>query len=111
MDMNESNGGGKFSYLLAGIGIGTIVGILVAPRPGRETREFLSQRADEARQRAQQKARELRERADDLVQRGREVVSEQVERGRQALNEQRDLLTGAVDAGREAYRQETSKEN
>ena len=109
--MNESNGGSKVSYLLAGIGIGTIVGILVAPRPGHETREFLTQRADEARQRAQQKARELRERADDLLQRGREVLSEQLERGRQTFNQQKDLLTGAVDAGREVYRQETSKEN
>lgn len=91
--------GKGFGYFLAGLGIGTLVGVLTAPRSGEETRDYLSQRADEGRQYAQRKARELRERAEDFVERGKQVASDQ-----------KDLITGALDAGREAYLREKAKE-
>ena len=90
---------GKSGYFLAGLGIGTLVGVLTAPRSGEQTRDYLSQRADEGRQYAQRKARELRERAEDFVERGKQVASDQ-----------KDLITGALDAGREAYLREKAKE-
>jgi gas vesicle protein len=92
-------GSSKVGYFLAGVGIGTLVGVLAAPRSGEETREYLSQRAEEGRKYAQRKARELRYRAEDFVERGKQVASDQ-----------RELITGALDAGREAYRREKSKE-
>jgi gas vesicle protein len=97
--MSDSGSGSKLSYFLAGIGIGTLVGILFAPKSGEETREYLSQRADEGKEYAQRKARELRERADDLVQ-----------RGKQAATRQKESISAAVDAGREAYQREKSKD-
>jgi gas vesicle protein len=90
---------GKSGYFLAGLGIGTLVGVLMAPRSGEETRDYLSKRADEGREYAQRKARELRERAEDFVERGKQVASEQ-----------KDLIAGALDAGREAYQRERAKE-
>jgi len=87
-----------FGYFLAGLGIGTLVGVLTAPRSGEETRDYLSKRAGEGKEYAQRKARELRERAEDLVERGKQVASDQ-----------KDLLTGALDAGHEAYLREKSK--
>jgi gas vesicle protein len=97
--MSDSGSGSKLSYFLAGIGIGTLVGILFAPKSGEETRDYLSQRADEGKEYAQRKARELRERADDLVQ-----------RGKQAASRQKESISAAVDAGREAYQREKSKD-
>jgi gas vesicle protein len=97
--MSDSGSGSKLSYFLAGIGIGTLVGILFAPKSGEETREYLSQRAEEGKDYAQRKARELRERADDLVQ-----------RGKQAASRQKESISAAVDAGREAYQREKSKD-
>lgn len=97
--MGDNGSGSKLSYFLAGIGIGTLVGILFAPKSGEETREYLSQRADEGKEYAQRKARELRERADDLVQ-----------RGKQAASRQKESISAAVDAGREAYQREKSKD-
>src|SRR5580704_6487186 len=91
--------GKNFGYFLAGVGIGTLVGVLTAPRSGEETRDYLSKRADEGRQYAQRKARELRERAEDFVERGKQVASDQ-----------KDLITGALDVGREAYLREKAKE-
>jgi gas vesicle protein len=92
------NSGSKFSYFLAGIGIGALVGILFAPKTGDETREYLSKKADEGRVYAQRKAEELRARADDLVERGKKVASQQ-----------KESISAAVDAGRDAYQREKSK--
>lgn len=92
------NTGSKVSYFLVGLGIGALVGILFAPRSGEETRDYLSQKADEGKEYAQRKARELRERAEDLV-----------ERGKQVAGKQKDSISAAVDAGRDAYQREKSK--
>jgi gas vesicle protein len=92
------NTGSKVSYFLVGLGIGALVGILFAPRSGEETRDYLTQKADEGKEYAQRKARELRERAEDLV-----------ERGKQVAGKQKDSISAAVDAGREAYQREKSK--
>jgi len=85
----SDNAGSKISFFLVGLGIGTLVGILFAPKSGEGTREFLTQKADEGRDYAQRKARELRERAEDLV-----------ERGKSAATRQKENISAAVDAGR-----------
>jgi gas vesicle protein len=92
------NVGSKVTYFLVGLGVGALVGILFAPKSGEETREFLSQKADEGRDFAQRKAKELRERADDLIERSKDAAS----RGK-------DSISAAVEGAREAYRREASK--
>jgi len=95
--MSDSSGS-KFSYFLVGVGIGALIGILFAPKAGEETREFLRERADEGKDYAQRKARELRERADELLEHSEELVKGS-----------KDKLTAALDAGKEAYQREKSK--
>jgi len=90
--------GSRVSYFLVGLGIGSLIGILFAPKSGEETREYLSQKVKEGSEYAQKKARELRERAEDLVGRGKEGVAQKKEQ-----------IAAAVDAGREAYQREKSK--
>lgn len=92
------NVGSKVSYFIVGLGVGTLLGILFAPKSGEETREFLSQKADEGREYAQRKARELRERAEDLIERSKEI-----------MGRQKDSLSAAVEAGKEAYQREKAK--
>jgi gas vesicle protein len=96
--MGDSTGS-KISYFMVGLGIGALVGILFAPKSGDETRDYLSQRAEEGKEYAQRKARELRERAEDLVERGKQVAAKQ-----------KESISAAVDAGRDAYQREKSKE-
>src|SRR3989441_2766379 len=71
------NPGSKVTYLLVGLGLGVLVGILFAPKSGEETREFLAEKADEGSKYAQRKARELKERAEDLVEKSKEVATRQ----------------------------------
>jgi gas vesicle protein len=78
------NVGSKVSYFLVGLGIGSLIGILFAPKSGEETRDY-----------AQKKAREPRERAEDLLERSREVMSRQ-----------KDAFSSAVEAGKETYKKE-----
>src|SRR5271167_484687 len=93
--MSDNNAGSKVSFFLVGLGIGALVGILFAPKSGEETREFLSDKADEGREYAQRKARELRERAEDLIERSKEIMSRQ-----------KDSINSAVDAGKQTYKRE-----
>jgi len=91
--------GGKLNYFLGGLGIGALVGLLFAPRSGEENRDYLNQTVEEGKEFAQRKAREIRERAEDVVERGKQVVADQ-----------KELISKAVEAGREAYQREKSKE-
>ena len=92
------NVGSKVTYFLVGMGIGALVGLLFAPKSGEETRQFLTDKADEGRDYAQKKARELRERADELIERGKETA------GRH-----KETISAAVEGARDAYRREASK--
>lgn len=96
----SENAGAKFTFFVAGLGIGALVGILFAPQAGEDTRKYLSNKADEGRDYAQRRARELRDRAGDYVDKGKDVVERQ-----------RDSLNAAYDAGKEAYQREKSKSN
>jgi len=89
------NGGSKFGYFLAGLGIGAAIGLLFAPRSGEETREYLRERYEDTRDLAKQKARELRERTGELVEKGKDFVERQ-----------KESVEAAVDAGKQAYRDE-----
>ncbi|MGB0037135.1 MAG: YtxH domain-containing protein [Candidatus Acidiferrales bacterium] len=94
----SDNVGSKVSFFLVGLGIGALLGILFAPKSGEETREYLSDKADEGREFAQKKARELRERAEDLIERSKEIMARQ-----------KESISAAVDAGKDAFTREKSK--
>lgn len=91
----SDNGGTRFSYFLVGLGLGTVIGLLFAPRSGRETREMLTEKAEEGREFLKQRGRELREQVEELVERGKDTVARQKEQ-----------IAAAVDAGKQAYREE-----
>jgi gas vesicle protein len=96
--MEGNNSGAKFLYFLTGIGIGALVGILFAPQSGRETRDYIANRADDGKEFLARRSRELRDQA-----------TEYVERGKGVLNQQRDHLAAAIEAGKQAYRTESQK--
>jgi gas vesicle protein len=94
--MHDREGHG-FMWFLAGLGIGALVGVLYAPKSGRETREELMRRADEGRDYMNTRGRQAREQVTQLTDRGREVLSRQ-----------REQFTAAVEAGKQAYREATT---
>lgn len=94
----SDNNGNSFLWFLAGLGLGAVVGVLYAPKSGRETREDIRQRAEEGRDYLVNRARQTREQAQQWVEKGREI-----------LEQQKDHIRSAFDAGREAYRDATTE--
>ena len=89
--MASNDGGGAGTILVAfilGAVSGAALALLYAPAAGRDTRDFL---ADKARQ-------------------GRERANEAAQKGRQAINQGKETLQNAIDRGREAYQQARAKE-
>jgi len=82
-------------YFMAGLGIGVAVGVLVAPTSGSDTRAVI-------RHTAQDGADYVRQRTDDL----RSTVADAVDRSTQTVQKQIEVLSSAVEAGAQAYRQE-----
>ena len=96
--MSEDNGASKVAYFLAGMGLGAIVALLFAPRSGKETRDYLTQKAEEGRGYVTTKGREIRGQAEAAVDRARDVVAKQKEQ-----------LSAALEAGKQAYQEEKGK--
>ena len=92
------------SFLLGGVA-GAALALLYAPRSGRETREYLGEKLREGAERG----RELR---DQAMEKGRAFVEDAsgfVERQREVLDDRKERFSAAVEAGRQAYREERSK--
>jgi gas vesicle protein len=92
------------SFLVGALS-GAALAILFAPRSGRETRELLGDKLRETTERG----RRVGEKA---LERGRESAEDAaryLERQRDALDKRRDRLASAVEAGRQAYRDEKEK--
>ena len=96
--MSEENGGSKVGAFLIGMGIGAIIALLFAPRSGQETRDMIAKRAEEGRDFVKTRADEIRKQAEDAVEKGKDLVSKQ-----------KDLLSAALEAGKQAYQEETAK--
>ena len=90
--MARDEGAGAGSVLLAfvlGAVSGAAVALLYAPASGKETREYLGDKAREGRERAAKAA----------------------DKGRELMQQGRETLSTAIDRGREAYQQARAREN
>ena len=61
-------------YLLIGIGIGMVAGLLLAPRSGEEMREDIRRRTHEGMDYLNQQADKLRDGAEKVVSKGKEWI-------------------------------------
>lgn len=79
---------------LLGFGIGLTAGVLFAPKAGRETREYLTDRASEGTDYLAQQTQQLKDSASDLIDKGRNILADQKDK----------LATATQDASRAATR-------
>ena len=82
MAENNSSAGG-FGWFLAGLGIGALVGVLYAPKSGKETRDDLVASALEARDKANKLYAQGKEQANQYVQQGRDAMGQYVDKGKE----------------------------
>jgi gas vesicle protein len=74
--------GTAVTFLLIGLGAGTLIGLLFAPKAGKQMRKELKRRYEDAR-----------ETIDDWKEEAREVAEETLERGAEIADELRDRVT------------------
>jgi gas vesicle protein len=105
---NDDRSGGTAGIVLSfmvGALSGAALAVLFAPRSGRETRELLGEKLRETTERGKRAG-------ESALQRGREAAEDAaryLDRQRDALEKRRDRLAAAVEAGRQAYRDEKEK--
>jgi len=109
---DESSSG--LGWFLAGLGIGALVGVLYAPKSGREMRDDLAVQAGDAKEKADQYVAQGKDQLNEYVDKGRDYYdkgrtqwSQYVDKGKDFLEEQQGKVTGAVAAGKQVYQEQT----
>ncbi len=86
--MAREDGGEKVMWFLAGVAIGAAVGLLFAPKTGRELRQLLGQKTAEGKDRLVDAGREIYDRGREIFEKGKDLAddaAELFERGRKAV--------------------------
>jgi gas vesicle protein len=94
----DSKVGEKALFFVLGGFIGAAVALLLAPRTGEETRRLIVQKTREGADFIASRTKDVTEKTGGLIDRGKEM-----------LQQQRDQLTAALEAGKQAYREEKEK--
>jgi len=97
-DDRNGNVGNILMAFMAGAAIGSAIGVLFAPRSGKETRAKIRGMADDTRDRIRHIAEEAEER-----------INEVLHEGKDSILEKRDMVKAAITAGREAMAEEKAK--
>ena len=94
----ESGTGEKALYFVLGAFIGAATALLLAPRTGEETRRLLASKARESADRMADQGRAVAEKTTSYLDKGKEI-----------LQQQRDQISAALEAGKQAYREDKEK--
>lgn len=92
--MSDRDSSNSFLWFLAGLGFGALMGVLYAPRSGRETRDAIKNSAQEGSEYLKTRGREAKE-----------TVSQWVDRGKDVVGQKKEQISAAIDATRQAYRE------
>jgi gas vesicle protein len=107
------------SFFLGGL-VGAGVALLLAPKPGSDTRQKIKELAEEVKGKAEGYYEQAREKASSTVEKGKELVDKNrslvtsaidggIEKGKEFVEKKKNLITSAVEAGVEAYQREKGK--
>jgi gas vesicle protein len=97
--MSEETGTAeKALFFVLGAFIGAATALLLAPRSGEETRRMIATKARESADYVSNRSRAVAEKTSSYVDKGKDI-----------LQQQRDQLTAAIEAGKQAYREEKDK--
>src|ERR1035437_8979356 len=103
--MAEENKVVGLAWFVAGLGVGALIGILYAPKSGRETREDLASGACEGTEYLRNRTRQAAEEVSALVDKSKQQVGEYVERGREAVDRGRAQWEKFVERGKNIVNQ------
>lgn len=94
MEERETTGIGWF---VAGLGLGALLGVLFAPKSGRDLRDGLMSGARESKEYVTTRGKQARDQVNSLVDRGRDQIHDYAERGKEVAEKGRERWSGIVD--------------
>ncbi len=95
----------RFSAFVTGGLVGLAVGVLFAPRAGRETRDDLRRRTDELMEQGRGSYENQRGRVLEAIDVGRDAAGERTEGLKARINETREKLKAQVDSAADSARE------
>jgi gas vesicle protein len=96
-------GSSGLAWFLAGLGIGTLVGVLYAPKAGKETREDLVNTARDAQAKAADLVEQGRQKAGEYVETGKQYVEQGKQKAADLVEQGKQQASASIDKGREYY--------
>lgn len=95
---DDSRAAEKALFFTLGAFIGATIALLLAPRSGEETRKLIVTKARDGADLVSTRSRNVAEKTQQYLDRGKEV-----------LQAQKEQLAAALEAGKQAYREEKDK--
>ena len=116
-EKEETSASTKLTYLLIGGGIGAILALLFAPKSGQELREDIAEATKKGIEKGKETAGQLqdaasdyyevtREKASEIYHTAQEKAGEIGEKAKSAAAQSANPFSAAIDAGKQAYREE-----
>ena len=102
----ESESGARLTYFAIGATVGAVVALLFAPKSGRELREDLADATRKGVDRARETGTQLSARAGEYDESAAGRAGELAASARDVASRRGERFTSAIEAGRQAYREE-----
>ena len=116
---DSCNTGVAILSFLTGTVVGAGIALLITPKTGEETREILADYGHEFKNKVSDIPDHIRERThkatdqgSDMISRGKDLIhqgTEMVSQGKEYLEEKKQTLNAAIDAGRQAMKDEKER--
>ncbi|HST51026.1 MAG TPA: YtxH domain-containing protein [Pyrinomonadaceae bacterium] len=102
----DSDVGARLTYFIAGATIGAVVALLFAPKSGRELREDLADATRKGVDRARETGSQLSSKAGEYYDAASSRAGDLAASARDAVTSRGERVTAAIEAGKQAYRDE-----
>ncbi len=106
MRENFRDGGSRIGFFVCGALAGAAIGLLFAPKSGRESRKFIAEQARQGKDYVTEKARQGTDYVALQARRLGERAQETFGHGKEYLAQQAENVRGAVDEGRRTFERE-----
>ena len=74
--MTQEEGTSRLAWFLTGIVIGATVAVLYAPKSGKDTRQFISEKTQQGRDAVTETSKDMVEASKEMFDRGRKLVED-----------------------------------
>ena len=105
----DSDVGTRLTYFVIGATVGAVVALLFAPKSGRELREDLADATRKGVDRARETGSQLSAKAGEYYDAASARAGEFAASAREAVTSRGERVSAAIEAGKQAYREEKSR--